>query len=82
MASWSAKLTEVCSVSKAPQSMATFLVDGSVAGSWRVERVGDRATLRLEPFERLPRGARDELREEGERLVRFHEPDATSFAVR
>jgi hypothetical protein len=67
---------------KAPQSMATFLVDGSVAGSWRVERAGDKAILRLEPFERLPRGARDELCEEGERLVRFHEPDATSFAVR
>ena len=67
---------------KAPQSMATFLVDGSVAGSWRVERAGDKATLRLEPFERLPRGARDELREEGEWLVRFHEPDATAFAVR
>ena len=67
---------------KAPQSMATFLVDGSVAGSWRVERAGTKATLRLAPFERLPRGARDELREEAERLVRFHERDATSFAVR
>ncbi len=67
---------------RAPQSMATFLVDGAVAGSWRVERTEQKATLRLEPFERLPRRARDELREEGERLVRFHEPDATSYAVR
>ena len=67
---------------KAPQSTATFLVDGAVAGSWRVERAGKRATLRLEAFERLPRGARDDLRNEGERLVRFHEPDATSYAVR
>jgi hypothetical protein len=67
---------------RAPQSMATFLVDGAVAGSWRVERAATKATLRLEPFERLPRGARDELRDEGERLVRFHEPDATSYAVR
>jgi hypothetical protein len=67
---------------KAPQSMATFLVDGAVAGAWRVERAAQRATLRLEPFERLPRGARDDLRDEGERLVRFHEPDATSYAVR
>ena len=49
-------------------------------GAWMY--AGDKATLRLEPFERLPRGARDELREEGERLVRFHEPDATAFAVR
>jgi hypothetical protein len=67
---------------KNPQSVATFLVDGAVAGIWRVERAGARATLRLEPFERLPRGARDELRDEGARLVRLVEPDATSFAVR
>lgn len=67
---------------RAPQSMATFLVDGAVAGSWRVERTEQKATLRLEPFERLPRSARDDLHEEGARLVRFHEPDATSFAVR
>jgi hypothetical protein len=67
---------------RAPQSMATFLVDGAVAGSWRVDRARERATLRLEPFERLPRGARDALRDEGERLVRFHEPDAASYAVR
>jgi len=53
-----------------------------VAGSWRVERTEQKATLRLEPFERLPRSARDDLHEEGARLVRFHEPDATSFAVR
>ena len=51
-------------------------------GSRKLKRAGDKATLRLEPFERLPRGARDELREEGEWLVRFHEPDATAFAVR
>jgi hypothetical protein len=67
---------------KAPQSMATFLVDGAVAGAWRVERARDKATLRLEAFERLPRVAGEELRDEGERLVRFHEPDATSYAVR
>ena len=67
---------------KTPQSMATFLVDGGVAGAWRVERTAQKATLRLEPFERLPRAARDELRDEGERLVRFHEPDAISYAVR
>ena len=67
---------------RAPQSMATFLVDGAVAGSWRVERTRQKATLRLEPFEPLPRGARAALRDEGEGLVRFHEPDATSYAVR
>jgi hypothetical protein len=67
---------------KAPQSMSTFLVNGSVAGAWRVERTAHKATLRLEPFEPLPRTARDELRVEGDGLVRFHEPDATSYAIR
>jgi Winged helix DNA-binding domain len=67
---------------KTPHSVPTFLVDGAVAGKWRVERTARRATLRLEPFEPLPRGARDELRTEGEGLVRFHEPEAASYTVR
>jgi DNA glycosylase AlkZ-like len=67
---------------KNPQSFATFLVDGSVAGVWRWERAGTRATLVLEPFERLARGSVAELRDEAARLVRFVEPDATSHEVR
>jgi hypothetical protein len=67
---------------KTPNSFPTFLVDGAVAGTWRVERAKDAAKLRVEPFEPLPRGARAELAEEGERLLRFHEPDAASFKVR
>lgn len=67
---------------KKPQSVATFLVDGAVAGAWRVERAGSKATLRLEPFEPLPRDARRALRDEGEQLVRFHESEAVAFAVR
>ena len=51
-------------------------------GDWKVERVNSKATLRLEPFEPLPRAALADVRDEGERLVRFHEPDAVSFAVR
>ena len=67
---------------KTPHSVSTFLLDGSVAGTWRVERTAQKATLALEPFEPLPRGAKRQLRDEGERLVRFHEPDAVSYAVR
>jgi Winged helix DNA-binding domain len=62
--------------------LPTFLVDGAVAGMWTVERKRDKATLRLEPFAALPRKVRDELAAEGERLVRWIEDDATSFAVR
>jgi hypothetical protein len=67
---------------KSPQSFATFLVDGSVAGVWRWERAGPKATLVVEPFDGLPRAATRELRDEAARLVRFVEPDATSYAVR
>jgi hypothetical protein len=67
---------------KSPHSFATFIVDGAVAGTWRVERDRNKATLRVKPFERLPRDARDELDDEGAALVRFHEPDAASFTVR
>ncbi|MGH2483200.1 MAG: winged helix DNA-binding domain-containing protein [Candidatus Limnocylindria bacterium] len=66
---------------KTPHSVGTFLVDGSVAGSWRAERSGDRATLFYTPFERLPAAAEREIRDEGAGLVRFTEPTSPSFAV-
>jgi len=53
---------------KAPQSFASFLVDGRVAGTWRYD--GDRIVI--EPFERIPRAARRDLNEEAERLRAFH----------
>lgn len=48
--------------------MGTFLVDGSVAGTWRYEDGGKR----LEPFRRIDRATRRELDEEAERLAAFH----------
>jgi hypothetical protein len=61
---------------------ATFLVDGFVAGTWSVEQTKRVATLTLTPFERLTRQDREALIEEGERLARFVEADAQTFAVR
>jgi hypothetical protein len=63
---------------------ATFLIDGFVRGAWKVEKTRRTATLVIEPFERLSRGDRDALNEEGERLVRFlAEPQgAETFDVR
>jgi hypothetical protein len=48
--------------------VGTFLVDGAVAGTWRVER--DRIVT--EAFARLPRAAKRELDTEAERLRAFH----------
>jgi hypothetical protein len=67
---------------KTPHSLNTFLVDGQVAGTWRVERSKEKAELVLRPFGPLGRAPRNELVAEGERLVRLHEPDAERFAVR
>ncbi len=61
---------------------ATFLVDGFVHGTWKVERVGDVATLRLAPFARIPGTAEQPLIAEGEALLAFLEPDATERNVR
>jgi hypothetical protein len=44
-----------------------YLVDGFVAGRWRL--AGGRVDL--EPFERLSRASERELRREGERLAAF-----------
>jgi hypothetical protein len=48
-----------------PQSSPTFLVDGQVAGTWRLDGKGFTA----EPFERVPAQAMREIRAEGERLA-------------
>ena len=67
---------------RTPQSVATFLVDGAVAGAWTVKRSAKKAELVLEPYDKVPARAAKELQAEGERLVRFHEPDAQTHTVR
>jgi hypothetical protein len=51
-----------------PHSVATFLLDGRVAGTWSYERGGVRTT----PFAPLPKASRREVAEEAERLTEFH----------
>ena len=53
---------------KMPQSIGTFLVDGSVAGTWKL----DGGRIRTERFEKLDRGTLRELDAEAERLADFH----------
>jgi Winged helix DNA-binding domain len=54
---------------RAPHSFPTFLVDGSVAGTWR-HRAG---RVELEPFEPLAPAIRRQLEDEAERLAAFHQ---------
>ncbi|HEV8564925.1 MAG TPA: winged helix DNA-binding domain-containing protein [Actinomycetota bacterium] len=53
---------------KTPHSVPTFLVDGRVAGTWRIVR----GTVLIDPFERLPATARRALDDESERLSVLH----------
>ncbi|MNR87065.1 hypothetical protein D3C72_179260 [compost metagenome] len=62
--------------------LATFLVDGRVAGTWKVTRKGKGATLVLEPFEAIAAPIRDALAEEGLQALRFSEEDAQTFDLK
>ena len=53
---------------KMPQSVATFLVDGAVAGTWRF----DAGRIRWESFRRLDARTRREVEDEAERLALLH----------
>jgi hypothetical protein len=53
---------------KLPASMAVFLLDGVVAGGWRFAN----GRIELQPFRRLSRAERAELKDEQERLAAFH----------
>jgi hypothetical protein len=69
-------------VTKNLRVKATFLQDGSVAGTWTVERKRGVATLCIAPFEPLPRKAAAELVAEGERLLRFGEGEDSALDVK
>lgn len=53
---------------KMPQSIGTFLVDGAVAGTWKVVD----GVVRTEPFAALDPATRRELDDEADRLTSFH----------
>ena len=60
----------------------TFVVDGFAAGVWQIESTKKKAALTLTPFEGLTRRHRRELSDEGERLLRFAEPEVDAVDVR
>jgi Winged helix DNA-binding domain len=65
-------------VTKNLRVKATVLVDGRVAGVWKVER----SALTVEVFGRLRKAATKEVEREAEALLRFLEPDAKRHEVR
>jgi Winged helix DNA-binding domain len=62
--------------------LATFLVDGFVAGTWTSEVAKGVATIDLVPLGRIEPSERQSLTDEAERLIRFIEPDAGRHEVR
>ena len=53
---------------KMPQSVATFLVDGAVAGTWRHER----GRIEIDPFDPLDRSVRRAVDREAEQLLTLY----------
>lgn len=62
--------------------LATFLVDGVVAGVWKIERTKRTATLIIEPFAALSGPAQEALAEEAKNLLAFVEEGMDSFDIR
>ncbi|MEW5926558.1 MAG: winged helix DNA-binding domain-containing protein [Gemmatimonadota bacterium] len=60
----------------------TVLVDGFVAGTWKMERSRGAATLRVEPFAPLAAGDEAALNDEGERLLAFAAAETPAREVR
>jgi hypothetical protein len=54
---------------KTPHSVGTFIVDGSVAGTWRHEH----GRIETTPFRRLDRGTKREVADEANRLAALYE---------
>jgi len=64
------------------QILPTFLVDGFVAGTWRVEQTTAGASLVLAPFRKLTQRAWADLEREGKDLLRFIASEARAILVK
>ena len=62
--------------------LATALVDGHAAATWKIVRERTGATVVIDPLKRIARADRTALAEEAERLLDFSDPDARSRDVR
>ena len=60
---------------------ATVLVDGVAAATWKVAATTRKATLQVDSFARWTASVRRAVEEEGDALLRFVEPEVTSYDV-
>jgi hypothetical protein len=61
---------------------ATFLLDGFVAGAWKIEKTKKAATLVIEPFRALSVEDKEALADEGLRLLEFSTDGEPTLDVR
>lgn len=64
------------------RSVRTFLLDGRGAGTWTIERSGDRASMTIVPWVRVPRTHRTDLTDEARALMSWWFPEAADIDVR
>ena len=62
--------------------LATALVDGTVAATWKIVRGRRRAVLTIDPLRRIAKTDRTALVAEGERLLAFTDPETATRDVR
>ena len=62
--------------------LATALVDGTVAATWKIARDRKRAVLTIDPLKRIASADRAALVAEGERLLAFTDPEPATREVR
>jgi hypothetical protein len=61
---------------------ALVLVDGMAGASWKVSATSKKATLNIETFRPWPAATRRQVAEEAEALLRFVEPDVTTYDLK
>jgi hypothetical protein len=62
--------------------LPTFLVDGSVAGTWELERTDGHATITLRPLGGLARPDRTAVQDEADRVLSLVAPKAADRTIR
>ena len=60
---------------------STILVDGRVAATWKIARMKKRASLSIQPFQKMSKQTTADIAAEGMRLSEFMEPEALGHDI-